>query len=312
MKKIAFTLMITCLIFSCKNKNEADAFGNFETTETIVSSQGNGKINFLNIEEGQEIDAEKYVASIDTTLLYQQKMTLLSNQKTALGKKPNIKSQILVFKNQISTSESQLKTLEKERKRTINLLKDGAATSKQLDDLEAQIDVTKNQINVQKSQLNAQNSNLSLETNSMSNEATSIKEQIKQINIQIEQSKVLNPLKGTVTAKYVQANEIVNYGKPLYKIANLSKMILRSYFSGEQLGDIKINQAVTVRIDAKDNTYKEYKGVITWISSKSEFTPKIIQTKKDRVNFVYAVKIEVENDGSLKMGMPAEVVLIKK
>ncbi len=312
MKKITLTLLIATTILGCKDKNEADAYGNFETIETIVSSETNGKLNAITIEEGQEIEANSMIASIDTTLLHQQKMILLSNRKTAISKKPNINSQVSVFRNQIATSQSQLKTLEKERKRTSNLLKDGAATPKQLDDIEAQIDNIKNQINVQQSQLNASSANLNIQSNSIGNEALSIDEQIKQINIQIAQAKIVNPFKGTVTAKYVEPNEVVNYGKPLYKIANLSKMILRAYFSGEQLGDIKINQKVIVRIDAKDDSYKEYKGVITWISSKSEFTPKIIQTKKDRVNFVYAVKIEVLNDGSLKMGMPAEVVLNKK
>lgn len=312
MKKITLTLFIASILFGCKDKNEADAYGNFETVETIVSSETNGKINAIAINEGQEIEANVIVASIDTTLLHQQKMMLLSNRKTAISKKPNINSQISVFRNQIATSQSQLKTLKNERKRTSNLLKDGAATPKQLDDIEAQIDNSKNQINVQQSQLNAANANLNIQSNSIGNEAMSIDEQIKQINIQINQSKIINPFKGTITAKYVEPNEVVNYGKPLYKIANLSKMILRAYFSGEQLGDIKMNQTVTVRIDAKDDSYKEYNGLITWISSKSEFTPKIIQTKKDRVNFVYAVKIEVVNDGSLKMGMPAEVVLIKK
>lgn len=312
MKKITLALLIATTILGCKDKNEADAYGNFETIETIVSSETNGKINTITIEEGQEIEANSMVASIDTTLLHQQKMMLLSNKKTAISKKPNADSQMSVFRNQIATSQSQLKTLEKERKRTSNLLKDGAATLKQLDDIEAQIDIAKNQINVQQSQLNASSASLNIQSNSIGNEALSIDEQIKQINIQIDQAKIVNPFKGTVTAKYVEPNEIVNYGNPLYKIANLSKMVLRAYFSGEQLGDIKINQSVTVRIDAKDDTYKNYKGIITWISSKSEFTPKIIQTKKDRVNFVYAVKIEVVNDGSLKMGMPAEVVLNKK
>ncbi len=312
MKKITLTLLIATTILGCKDKNEADAYGNFETIETVVSSETNGKLNTITIEEGQEIEANSMIASIDTTLLHQQKMMLLSNRKTAISKKPNINSQVSVFRNQIATSQSQLKTFEKERKRTSNLLKDGAATPKQLDDIEAQMDNIKNQINVQQSQLNASSANLNIQSNSIGNEALSIDEQIKQINIQIDQAKIVNPFKGTVTAKYVEPNEIVNYGKPLYKIANLSKMILRAYFSGEQLGDIKINQKVIVRIDAKDDSYKEYKGVITWISSKSEFTPKIIQTKKDRVNFVYAVKIEVLNDGSLKMGMPAEVVLNKK
>ena len=128
-------------------------------------------------------------------------------------------------------------------------------------------------------------------------------------HIQLNQAKVLNPIQGTVTAKFVEVNEIVSYGKPLYKIADLSNLILRAYFSGDQLSKIKLNQLVKVRIDAADGQYKNYSGKIIWISPKSEFTPKIIQTKQDRVNFVYAVKIKVVNDGGLKMGMPAEVIL---
>ena len=308
MKK-TISLFTSIILLSCNSEKEADAYGNFETVETVVSSQTNGKINFIKVDEGQEINANEMVVSIDTLLLHQQKLTLLANQQTVNSKKPNIESQVAIYRNQIKTSEAQLKALKNEQSRIKNLLKEGAATPKQLDDINAQIDVIINQINVQKSQLCAQNIQLNSQSSTYSNEVNSIEEQIKQINIQIAQSKIVNPFTGVITAKYVEPNEIVSYGKPLYKIADLSSMILRAYFSGDQLSKIKLNQEVVVRIDVEDGKYKEYKGRINWISSKSEFTPKIIQTKKERVNFVYAVKVLVKNDGSLKMGMPGEIIL---
>lgn len=312
MRNIVTLTSLVLVLISCKSEVDADAYGNFETNETIIASETNGKIIGLNIEEGQEVNGKLNSVLIDTTLLYQQKMALLASKKTAQSKQPDIKSQIAIYKSQIFTAETQLRTLYREKRRIENLLKDGAATSKQLDDINSDIDVKKGQIETLRNSLNAQNILLSNQSNTISKEASTIEEQINQINIQINQARIINPMNGVITAKYVELGEVVNFGKPLYKIADLNTMILRAYFSGDQLSSIKLNQEVTVRVDSTDNTYKYYKGKISWISSKSEFTPKIIQTKKERVNFVYAVKIEVKNDGMIKMGMPAEVILEKQ
>lgn len=311
LNRIITFILLFFLVLSCSDKGKADAYGNFETIETIVSAETNGKINFLNIEEGQELEVNYLVAVVDTSLLSQQKKMLMAKREMVIKKKPDVNSQIRVHQNQIATLQARLKSQDKEKNRIVNLLKGGAATQKQLDDINAEIDVTNTQIAVQKSQLIAQKIALLNQSNSISDEVSSIEEQIQQIKIQIGQAKIMNPIKGTVIDKYVEPNEVVNYGKPIYKIADLSNMILRAYVSGEQLGEVKIGQEVSLRIDAKDGDYKYYKGIVTWVSSKSEFTPKIIQTKKDRVNFVYAVKILVKNDGSLKMGMPAEILLEK-
>lgn len=306
---IYLSLLICASLVSCNQTKEADAYGNFEATETIVSAEANGKIKSLLLSEGDVISAGTLVAEIDPSMLAQQKNIIEANIRTVKSKTPAIEAQLNVLQNQITSSESQRKTFVYELNRVSNLLANGAATPKQVDDIQAQIMQLDKQIITQKSQLKAQEIALKSQAKTITNEADGLQEQINQIQIQLDQAKVLNPINGTVTAKFVEANEIVSYGKPLYKIADLSNLILRAYFSGDQLSQIKLNQTVKVRIDETDGTYKTYAGKVIWVSPKSEFTPKIIQTKQDRVNFVYAVKIKVVNDGGLKMGMPAEVIL---
>ncbi len=306
---IYLSIFVSTFLVSCNQQKEADAYGNFEATETIVSAESNGKIKSLLLSEGDLIEANKIVAEIDPTILTQQKNIIEANIRTVKSKSPAIEAQLNVLYNQISSSESQRKNLAIELSRVTNLLASGAATAKQVDDIQAQITLIDKQIITQKSQLKAQEIALKSQTQTINNEANGLKEQINQIQLQLNLTKVINPIKGTVTAKFVEESEIVAYGKPLYKIADLSNLILRAYFSGEQLSQLKLNQKVNVRIDAAEGKYKSYQGRIIWVSPKSEFTPKIIQTKQDRVNFVYAVKIKVANDGGLKMGMPAEVIL---
>ena len=310
MKSTTYLSFLLCaIVFACTQQKEADAYGNFEATETIVSAEANGKIKSFLISEGDIIQAGTRVAEIDPAILAQQKTIIEANIRTVKSKAPAIKAQLNVLENQIASTESQRKTYLYELNRITNLQANGAATVKQVDDIQAQITQIDKQILTQNSQLKAQEIALKSQTQTINNEANGLKEQVNQIQIQLNQAKVLNPIQGTVTAKFVEVNEIVSYGKPLYKIADLSNLILRAYFSGDQLSKIKLNQLVKVRIDAADGQYKNYSGKIIWISPKSEFTPKIIQTKQDRVNFVYAVKIKVLNDGGIKMGMPAEVVL---
>lgn len=306
--KIHALLLLTSLI-SCNQNKEADAFGNFEATETIISAETNGKIKAIHLSEGDELAKGVLAVEIDPAILAQQKNILEANIQTIKSKTPAISSQLTVLQNQVNSTESQRKTLVYELERLKNLLANGAATPKQVDDIQAQITQTDKQIILQKSQLSAQEIALKNQTQTIHHEANGVKEQINQIQLQLDQAKILNPINGTVTAKFVEENEIVAYGKPLYKIADLSSMILRAYFSGEQLGQIKLNQQVKIRVDAPEGQYKNYTGKIVWISPKAEFTPKIIQTKQDRVNFVYAVKIKVNNDGGLKMGMPGELML---
>lgn len=290
MKNIV-TLLIALTLFSCnKSENEADAYGNFEATEVTISAESNGKIEFLNLDEGMQLEKDVVIGQIDTVQLYLNKQQLMASKTTIYSKSVNVLSQRNVV-------QEQLKTAKIEQNRITTMFNENAATKRQVDEITGKVKVLQQQIN-------------SVETQNapIVNEVKSIDVQIEKINDQLKKSKIVNPVKGTVLAQYAEPNEITAFGKPIYKIADLSEMTLRVYFSETQLSSIKVGQEVNVSIDEKDGT-KQYKGKISWISSSAEFTPKIIQTKEERVNLVYAVKVIVKNDGSLKIGMPAEVKL---
>ncbi len=293
-KTIAVITVAITTLFSCnKGSENADGYGNFEATEITVSAENNGKLLIFSIEEGQKLERESFIGFIDTITLTLKREQLVVSKSVISSKSKGVLSQIDVLK-------VQLKTANINKDRANNLLKDNAGTQKNLDDIIGQINVIKQQIR----SIETQNS-------AVINELKNIDVQIKQIDNQIEKSKIINPINGTVLAKYAEPNEITSFGKPLYKIADLSNMRLRVYVSETQLSSIKINQEVTVKIDGTEDM-KNYKGIITWISSEAEFTPKIIQTKEERVALVYAVKIDVVNDGSLKIGMPAEMWISEK
>lgn len=277
-------------VSSCnRDNNEADAYGNFEAIETIISAESNGKLLYFGIDEGQSLTADSTIGMIDTMQLHYQKEQILSKKDVIQSKFANIIAQVNVV-------EEQITTLEKEKARVENLLKSGAATQKQLDDINGQINI-----------LNKQMLTIKTQNASIFAELESVESSIALIDDQISRAVIINPVKGIVLEKYVQQFEIVNAGKPLYKLADLSEIILRAYVSGDQLDDFKIGQKVNVYIDADKDSNHEYEGEIVWVSSEAEFTPKIIQTKKERVNLVYAVKIKVKNDGKIKIGMPGEV-----
>lgn len=290
MKKIA--ILLTAIIFiSCnKNNEKADAYGNFEATEITVSSESNGKIEFLNVEEGAQIKKGTLVGLIDTLQLHYNREQLKASIETVQSKSTSVLSQINVL-------NEQLKTAKIEQTRIQNMYAENAATKRQIDEIDGKVKVIEKQI----SSVQTQNAPIL-------NEIKSIKVQIEKLDDQIKKSKISNPVDGTVLTKYAEPSEITAFGKPLYKIANLNEMELRVYVTETQLAQIKIGQKVTVAIDA-DNDTKKYEGNITWISAQAEFTPKVIQTKEERANLVYAVKVAVKNDGSLKIGMPAEVWL---
>ena len=288
MKNIAL-LVLAMFIISCnKNNEKADAYGNFETTEITVSSESNGKIEFLNLEEGDVVEKGKTVGLIDTLQLYYTKMQLIASQKTVSSKSGNVLSQKQVL-------QEQLKTAKIEQTRIKNMFSENAATKRQVDEINGKVKVIEEQIK-----------GVGTQNAPIKNEANSFSVQIEKINDQIKKCNLVNPIKGTVLTKYAEPTEVTTFGKPLYKIANLEEMNLRVYISETQLSSIKIGQQVKVKIDDFEQT-KEYIGNIIWISSQAEFTPKIIQTKEERANLVYAVKIRVKNDGSLKIGMPAEI-----
>ncbi len=287
--KTTLTLFILISLISCsKNNEKADGYGNFEATEVTISAEANGKIDYLKLEEGDILEPNMQVGLVDTTQLYFNKQQLIASKSTVLSKSSNVLSQINVLKE-------QLKTTLTEQKRIQNMFAENAATKRQVDEVIGKVNVLQEQIK----SVGTQNAPIA-------NEAQSIDIQIEKINDQIQKSKIINPIKGTVLAKYAEPNEVTAFGKPLYKIADISEMTLRVYVSETQLAQIKVGQTVTVKIDA-EKEMKSYPGTISWIASTAEFTPKIIQTKEERSNLVYAVKVKVKNNGSLKIGMPAEM-----
>lgn len=290
MKKNLILIMFTVLIFGCKSTDEkSDAFGNFEADPVIVSSESSGKIIQLNVEKGQKIETGFVAALIDTVQI-SLKLKQIDAQKAAVvAKRQSIQSQIAVF-------EVQINNLQPNKKRLGQMVKDQAATQKQLDDITGQISVIEKQIESTQTQF------------------TSINRELEVLETQQETTKdllgrctVKSPVNGTVLETYVEQGELATPGKPLFKIANLDKLTLKVYVSGAQLPHIKIGQQVDVLIDRSKTENQKLSGKVTWISPEAEFTPKIIQTKEERVKLVYAVKVEVKNDGSLKIGMPGEV-----
>lgn len=308
-KTIAFALITFLFANACqKAAPKADAYGNFEADERIVGAETSGKILRLQVEEGQTLQADEVVGAIDAVQLELRREQLQASIRAVTAKSPEIGAQLAVFEKQVNAVKQQLATLEREKRRVENLLKSDAAVPKQLDDLNAQIDAANRQMEVVLEQKSASNAGLSTQKNGLLAEVLPLQKQIAQLDDQIAKCRIVNPSTGTVLVSYAESGEVAVPGKPLYKIADLGLLILRAYVAGDQLGSVKIGQTLKVLVDGPNNTQQEFQGKVKWISPKAEFTPKIIQTKEERVNLVYAVKIEVANpDGVLKIGMPGEV-----
>jgi HlyD family secretion protein len=291
MKKVLlFAFPVYLLISSCnRDKDNPDAYGTFEATEVTVSSQANGRILFLNVEEGLVIDSNTLVGIVDTLDLAIRKSVTRDQQLATAARRDDLAAQIEV-------QEQNKTNILVEKARIERLLKDGAATTKQLDDINANVNLADKQIASIKSQYA-----------SLDAQVSTFNKQIDQINNSIVDAHIINPIKGTVLTKYAEPNEITTFGKPVYKIADLTSLDLRVYVSGAQLPYIKIGQKVKVHYDKDENTNSTAEGVVTWISETAEFTPKTIQTKEERVNLVYAAKVRVKNDGTLKIGMPGDI-----
>ncbi|WP_436415898.1 HlyD family secretion protein [Petrimonas sp.] len=287
---LAFLFLLSCN----KSKDNYDATGSFEATEIIVSSQANGKIVEFTVNEGEQLQQGQQVGLIDSTQLHLQKMSLLSNQRGVRAQQPDIRTQTAAI-------QEQIRTLEREKARVQRLLASNAANRKQLDDIESQIDVLQRQ-------LSAQTSTLQKNTQNISAQGSTLDIQIAQLEDQLEKTRIVSPISGMVLNKYVEMGELAGMGTPLFKIADTNTLYLRAYVTNDQLAQIKISDEVTVSVDAGDGKMKPYTGTLNWISDKSEFTPKTIQTKNERANLVYAIKIAVPNDGYLKIGMYGEVV----
>lgn len=292
--KSSLYLFTAILIFSCSNNNgKFDATGTFEATETIVSSEATGKLLSFTLEEGQVLKKGQKVGAIDSTQLYLTKLQLRENQKAVLAGKPDIRTQVEATKREIDNTLVEKRRIE-------NLVKGEVANQKQLDDINTKLAVLE-------AKLAAQQNSLKTTTSTLTEQSNAITVQMSMVQDQLAKCNIINPMEGTVLTKYAMQNEMTLPGKALYKIADLSTVILRAYVSGDQLAQFKLGQQVDVLVDAAEGEYKTYRGTITWVSDKAEFTPKTIQTKDERANLVYAVKINVKNDGYLKLGMYGEV-----
>lgn len=294
MKTIYYLLMLVLFASCGNNKNKFDATGAFEATEVIISSEANGRIMQFDVEEGNLLSAGTLIGYIDSTQLYLRKMQLMAGRKSIESRKPDIRKQIAAIEQQITTARIEQQRME-------NLVKAKSANQKQLDDITESIKLLQKQ-------LAAQQSALLKTTSGADNDAESFDYQVMQLEDQLQKCSLFNPLTGTVLVKYAEANEVTAAGKPLYKIANMETLFLRAYITADQLSQLKMGQQVKVYSDFGSDNRREYPGIITWVSDKSEFTPKGIQTKDERANLVYAVKISVKNDGYLKIGQYGEVV----
>jgi HlyD family secretion protein len=293
MKKFIYIIAAFLVLASCKNNDEQyDASGTFEATEIMVSAEVSGKILEFGMLEGQTLEQQQVVAAIDSVQLYLKKQQLLAGMSALKARRPEVSKQIAAIEQQITSAKTEKQRIE-------NLVNANAANQKTLDDINAQIAVLEKQLLAQKSTLESSNEGIS-------GDLASMEIQVAQLTDQLKKCRITSPINGTLLAKYAEVGELAMPGKALFKVADLQNMTLRAYITSDQLTQLKIGQAVKVFADFGDET-REYSGTIRWISGKAEFTPKTIQTKNERANLVYAVKIAVKNDGYLKIGMYGQV-----
>jgi len=303
-----YIILLPLVLARCSSNNQVpDAQGTFEVDEVIVSSEVPGKIMSLNIDEGSILKKDSIVGVIDTIPLELQKAQVEATIGALQQKVMDIQPQVNLLHDQIAVQKAQLNDDFLEKARTERLIKADAATTKQLDDLNTAINVLQKQIAVNEQQIKVQETTTGTQNSTVMSEYKPLRKSVAQINDQLKRTNILNPINGTVLTKYAMAGEITSAGKALYKIGDLSIITLRAYITGTQLAQVKLNQNVKVLIDKTADTYRTYPGVITFIANKAEFTPKTIQTKDERANLVYAIKIHVKNDGYLKIGMYGEV-----
>lgn len=295
MKQFIYIVVVLLMLASCKNNEEQyDASGTFEATEIMVSSEVSGKILQFDVQEGQVLEQLQVIGLIDSVQLHLKKQQMQASMNALKARRPEVSKQIAALEQQISTAKSEKQRIE-------NLVKANAANQKSLDDVNAQIAVLEKQLIALKSTLDISNRGIS-------EDLLSMEIQIEQINDQLNKCRIYSPINGTLLAKYAEAGELAIPSKALFKVADIENMTLRAYITSDQLTQLKIGQTLKVYADFGNDT-REYPGTVSWISSKAEFTPKTIQTKNERENLVYAVKIAVKNDGFLKIGMYGQVHL---
>lgn len=292
------TIAMLILMFSCgRDEKKHDASGCFEAEETVISAEATGRIMQFDLQEGQQLTEGQSIGYIDSTQLVLKKRQLESQIHSLLKRKPDVALQL-------SSLKSQLQTAKTEQQRVTKLIAGDGATQKQLDDLNAQISVLEKQIAAQTSALN-------ISGDGLENDAATLQLQVAQLEDQIAKCRLVSPQNGTVLVKIARVNELTSIGKPLYKIADVQNITLRAYITSAQLTQLKLGQQAKIFADFGEKETREYDGTITWISAQSEFTPKTVQTQDERANLVYAVKINVKNDGYLKIGMYGQVDFIK-
>jgi HlyD family secretion protein len=311
MRKIGLLLYIgVVLLLACQPKKESfDASGSFEADEVIVSAELGGQILTFDVQEGDSVPAGKVVGRIESENLNLQKEQVEATLHSLSDKTLDVGPQLRLLQEQVAVQQAQLTNLLHEKERIERLVKADAATGKQLDDIMSQIDVLRKQIVVTQQQVNVQKTSIATQNRSIMSEGKPLQKRAAQFEEQLSKSSIINPVSGTILTKYAERGEVTSPGKALYKIADLSVLTLRAYITGSQLTQVRLNQPVRVLVDDGEKDYKIYEGAIKWISAKAEFTPKTIQTKEERANLVYAVKIKVKNDGYLKIGMFGEVQL---
>ena len=303
-----YIILLPLVLTRCSSNNqEADAQGTFEVDEVIVSSEVPGKILSLNIQEGSILKKDSVVGIIDSVPLELQKAQVEATIGALHQKTTDVRPQVQMLKDQIAVQKVQLSDDFLEKARTERLIKADAATTKQLDDLNTAIGVLQKQIVANEQQIKVTETTTGTQNNTVLSEYKPLRESVAEIQDQLKRTNIKNPINGTVLTKYAMAGEFTSAGKALYKIGDLSVITLRAYITGTQLAQVKLNQKVKVLVDSNASSYRTYTGVITYISDKAEFTPKTIQTKDERANLVYAIKIHVKNDGYLKIGMYGEV-----
>lgn len=291
--KYLFAVAALSLVACGEKEKSFDASGIFETTETVVSAKASGEIMSLAVEEGSDVTAGEELGYIDMEQLRLQKQQLRSTRQATGSRK-------LDNARQVASLRQQIANLERERARFESLLRDGAATRKQVDDIGYQISVLQKQIDAASEQVTTSNE-------SLEKQSEGIDAQIGQVDDRMRNALIVSPVSGTVLVKYAEKGEFATPGKPLFKVADMKDMKLRAYISADQLTSLRLGQQVSVYADSGKDGRRKYSGTVIWISDKAEFTPKTIQTRDERSNLVYAIKISIRNDGLIKRGMYGDV-----
>ena len=309
MKSFVIVTAAILTLAGCKGKGDIpEASGTFEADEVVVSAEVSGKLIRFAVEEGQVLSKDSVIGQIDPLPLALQKEQVEASMDALQQKTLDAGPQLKLLRDQLAVQEAQLGSLNREKQRVDNLLKADAATGKQLDDIRTQIDVLEKQMVVTRQQIQVQLTQVNTQNRSILSEKQPLAKRAAQLQDQLNRSAIMNPVTGTVITRYAQQGEVTGAGKALYKIADLSSLTLKAYITAPQLSKLKLGQSLTVRIDEGDKKYKTYTGTLSWIADHAEFTPKTIQTKEERANLVYAIKVKVKNDGFLKIGMYGEVI----